>query len=154
MLWAERAVASPVPYQTRADANSRVNIQIQSPDCAHVSRFEVEIATEHAKKLQGLMYRKTMPQNAGMLFLWEKPTHLSMWMKNTYISLDLLFINTRGIITQIHERAIPLSQKYIRAKHPVVGVLEIVGGRARASGVSVGDHILHWRFDHPPPCEV
>jgi uncharacterized membrane protein (UPF0127 family) len=127
-------------------------VQIQSADCKHINVFQVELAIDPLRKMKGLMGREQLPQSHGMLFLWEKPALLSMWMKNTLIPLDMLFIDSNGVIAQIQHNAQPHSTKAIRARRPVTAVLEIPGGGAHAASIRVGDHVLHEHFAHPPAC--
>ncbi|MFK7875216.1 MAG: DUF192 domain-containing protein [Paracoccaceae bacterium] len=109
------------------------------------ARFSVEVADDEAERAQGLMHRESLASSAGMLFLYDRPQNLSFWMRNTLIELDLIFIDSHGVITHVHDRAQPLDET------PIPGglgraVLEINGGLARRMGISVGSQIKHPAF--------
>jgi uncharacterized membrane protein (UPF0127 family) len=95
---------------------------------------------------KGLMYRRTMPANAGMLFLYDNGSRVTMWMSNTYIPLDMLFIAADGRITHIVERTVPMSTELIGSNGPVRAVLELNGGTASRLGIEVGDKVRHPAF--------
>jgi uncharacterized membrane protein (UPF0127 family) len=106
--------------------------------------FTVEVAKTRDQMMQGLMYRRSMPADAGMLFEYDHPQPVAFWMKNTLIPLDMLFIGADGSVLDIHERAVPLSLDSIAADQPVLGVLELNGGTVSRLGIKRGD-----RVDHP-----
>ena len=108
--------------------------------------FQVELARTPEEQERGLMFRRALPQDQGMLFLYTAPQQLTFWMKNTYLPLDLLFIDTGGRIVFIKERATPLSEAHITAPVPAVAVLEINAGLVRQYGISLGDTV---RIPHP-----
>jgi uncharacterized protein len=112
------------------------------------SRFEfsVEIADTPAARSRGLMYRRSMPANQGMLFDFERDEMVSMWMRNTYISLDMLFIRKDGTIARIAEHTEPLSERTISSGEPVRSVLELNAGTASRLGISAGDRVEHQLF--------
>src|SRR5579862_375239 len=91
-------------------------------------KFAIELALSDAQMEQGLMFRRTLAANAGMLFDFKSPTNVMMWMKNTVLPLDMLFLDTRGRIVDIHERAVPYSTDVIAAKMPSRYVIELNGG--------------------------
>jgi uncharacterized membrane protein (UPF0127 family) len=103
--------------------------------------FRVEIADTDDTREEGLMFRKSLAADAGMLFDFKTPQEVAFWMKNTLIPLDMLFIDQRGVIVNIKANAKPLSETPIPAGAPVLGVLEIRGGRAKELGVRVGDKV-------------
>ncbi len=107
--------------------------------------FDLEIADTQAKRKKGLMYRTELAENAGMLFVYSHPQVITMWMENTYIALDMLFLD-RGQIVSISENARPLSRKVISSQEPAKYVLEVRAGTARRLGLKVGDPVLL-----PPP---
>ena len=88
---------------------------------------------------QGLMFRRSMPANAGMLFDFKRPTPVTMWMKNTVIPLDMLFLDDRGRVIDIHERAVPYSTDMIAGKVPARYVIELNGGTVARLGIKIGD---------------
>ena len=93
------------------------------------------------------MWVRQLPADHGMLFLLPQTRPMSMWMKNTFIPLDMVFFDTRGRILRIHERAVPQTEDIIDSGVAVAGVLEILGGEARRRGLQVGDRLLHPRLD-------
>ncbi len=106
-------------------------------------KFDIEIASSNEERSQGLMYRKGMAANAGMLFLYEKPNNVMMWMKNTYIPLDMLFLNSDGRVVYIKENTTPHSTKTISSGQDVIGVLELNAGTTFRLGIKVGDIAQH-----------
>ena len=105
--------------------------------------FQVEVARNDADRAQGLMYRRTLAADRGMLFDFERVEPVSMWMKNTYLSLDMLFIRPDGTVTNIAESTEPLSTRVIPSSEPVLGVLELPAGTARRLGIRPGDTVQH-----------
>ena len=108
--------------------------------------FEVELAVTADQVRKGLMYRRKLPANAGMLFLYDDGSRVTMWMSNTYIPLDMFFIAADGRITHIVERTVPLSTELIGSNGPVRAVLELNGGTASRLGIAVGDKVRHPAF--------
>ena len=108
--------------------------------------FTVEIADTPDKRSQGLMFRQSMAQDAGMLFTFERDQVASFWMKNTEIPLDMLFIARDGRIADMHRNAQPHSLRSIRSKMPVFAVLEINAGLTSQLGIRVGDRVEHPAF--------
>ena len=104
--------------------------------------FNVYIATNSQQRSQGLMYIRSMAADEGMLFIYSQPAQISMWMKNTLIPLDMLFIGTTSRISSIHENAEPLSEAIIQSKDIVAGVLELNGGAARRYGITPGNRLI------------
>ena len=105
-------------------------------------QFLVELATDDAQRARGLMFRKQMDPDAGMLFDFGVTRRVSMWMMNTEIPLDMLFIGEGGAIHRIQREAEPMSQAIIDSRGPVKYVLEINGGRAAALGIREGDRVV------------
>jgi len=108
--------------------------------------FNVEVAQTNEDKALGLMFRRSLPEGHGMLFPYGPQREITMWMKNTYISLDMVFIRADGRIHRIEERAEPLSQRIISSRGAVSAVLEIGGGEARRLGIKPGDEVRHAIF--------
>jgi len=106
-------------------------------------RFEVEIADDATERAEGLMYRQTMADNAGMLFLYPAPQQVQFWMKNTPMSLDIVFVRADGSIARIAERTTPFSEDMIPSGEEVVAVLEVKAGMMHQLGVRVGDRLKH-----------
>jgi len=113
-------------------------------------RFSVEPAKTPAQMEQGLMFRQELAPDAGMLFDFKQPTMATMWMHNTLIPLDMLFVDARGRIVNIHERAVPQSDAVIAAAAPVRAVIELNGGTAERLGIKPGDRVLFPIFNSGP----
>ena len=112
-----------------------------------VQVFSVEMATTEEEKQTGLMYRKELPDGKGMLFDFSPEQQISMWMKNTYISLDMIFIRADGRILRIAENTEPLSTKIISSGGLAKGVLEVIAGTAQKYGIQPGDRVAHPLFN-------
>ena len=112
-----------------------------------VQVFSVEMATTEEEKQTGLMYRKELPDGKGMLFDFSPEQPISMWMKNTYISLDMIFIRADGRILRIAENTEPHSTKIISSGGLAKGVLEVIAGTAQKYGIQPGDRVAHPLFN-------
>jgi uncharacterized protein len=108
--------------------------------------FMVEMALEPAEQSIGLMFRPRVPADGGMLFDWGKPRISQMWMRNTIVSLDMLFIGDDGRIRTIAERTVPQSLAVIDSKVPVRATLELAAGTAQRLEINVGDRVVHPMF--------
>lgn len=108
--------------------------------------FTVEIADTEERRARGLMFRQRLPEDRGMLFDFGTPRPVSMWMKNTYIPLDMLFIREDGTIAYIAENTVPKSLDTIGISEPVLAVLELAGGVTRKHGIRAGDRVYHRMF--------
>lgn len=113
---------------------------------ADAALFTVEIADTDPLRERGLMFRQRLPEDRGMLFDFGQPRQVSMWMKNTYIPLDMLFIRADGTIAYIAENTTPKSLDVIGVQEPVLGVLELAGGVAKKKGIRAGDTVVHRIF--------
>jgi uncharacterized protein len=125
----------------------RTSLEITHRDeqkSAHHYSFEVWIADTPERAEQGLMFVSDLPANLGMIFPLAPPRIETMWMKNTYIELDMLFIEQSGRVSKILERAAPMSLAPLSSGGPVAGVLELRGGQAAKLGLRVGDTVT-WR---------
>jgi uncharacterized protein len=111
-----------------------------------VHPFSVELARDEAEREKGLMYRRFMPADRGMLFDFKREEPVMFWMKNTYIPLDMIFISRAGKVTNIAANAEPLSERMIPSGGPCYGVLEVNAGVAASIGVKVGDTVRHSIF--------
>lgn len=103
--------------------------------------FTVELAATPQEKALGLMYRRSLPANAGMLFLYDRPQPLTMWMRNTLISLDMVFIGADMRVHRIETHTEPFSTDIISSDGEVKAVLELNAGTAAAIGLKVGDEV-------------
>jgi uncharacterized membrane protein (UPF0127 family) len=108
--------------------------------------FTVEVADTEETRERGLMFRQRMPEGRGMLFDFGQPRPVQMWMKNTYISLDMIFIREDGTIAYIAENTVPRSLDIIGVNEKVLGVLEVAGGTAKQLGIRSGDKVYHRIF--------
>ncbi len=113
-----------------------------------VALFTVEIADTEDLRARGLMFRQRLPEENGMLFDFGQPRQVTMWMKNTYISLDMLFIRADGTIAYIAENTTPKSLDTIGVQEPVLAVLELAGGTAKKKGIRAGDVVVHRIFSN------
>lgn len=112
--------------------------------------FDIELALTPQQQAQGLMYRQSLAADAGMLFVYRPARAVSMWMKNTVIPLDMLFIAEDGEIVKIVERTVPFSLTTIPSDRRVLAVLEINGGTADRLGIRPGDRVVHPAFEAGP----
>ncbi len=110
------------------------------------ARFQVEIAATQAEQARGLMFRKALAPDRGMLFTYKRPQPAAYWMKNTLIPLDIIFIQPDGRILSIVRNARPHDETPLPSGGLVLGVLEIAGGRAAQLGILPGDRVLHRIF--------
>jgi uncharacterized membrane protein (UPF0127 family) len=108
--------------------------------------FQVELAKTRDQHAQGLMYRRKLAIDAGMLFIYDTPQPASFWMKNTFIPLDMLFIGKDGRIVNFHQRTVPHSLTPIRSKGKVLAILELNGGTAARLEIKAGDQVRHAIF--------
>jgi uncharacterized protein len=139
------AVAFCVFAGSHAQAASVQPLEIVTKSGVQV--FSVEMATTEQEKETGLMYRKELPDGKGMLFDFSPEQQVSMWMKNTYISLDMIFIRADGRILRIAENTEPLSTRIISSGGLAKGVLEVIAGTAQKYGIKPGDRVAHPLFN-------
>lgn len=120
-------------------------LDIVTADGTHRT-FHIELASKPADRERGLMYRQSLAANAGMLFDFGGEQMVSMWMKNTFIPLDMLFITDGGTIVTIAADTVPQSLDTISSGRPVRAVLEIKGGEAARQGIAPGAQVLYGLF--------
>ncbi len=108
--------------------------------------IDIEVADTMEEKSLGLMFRTSLPDTQGMLFPYAPPQEITMWMRNTYIPLDMVFIRADGIVHRIEVRTEPLSERVIASGGNVSGVLELAGGAAERLGLKAGDKVRHPHF--------
>ncbi len=125
-------------------AAERQPLEIATATGVHV--FSVELAATDEERARGLMFRKELPAGQGMLFDFKRDQEVSMWMQNTYIPLDMIFIRADGRIHRIAENTEPLSTRIVSSGGPVRAVLEVIGGTARKLGIKAGDRVAHPMF--------
>lgn len=109
--------------------------------------FDIELADTDAERARGLMFRETLPQQAGMLFVYDTPGSVSFWMRNTLIPLDMIFADRTGTVRKVHRNAIPLDESPIFGGNDILAVLEINGGLAERFGIAAGTLLRHPAFD-------
>jgi uncharacterized protein len=143
LFWAAAFVVLALLVRPAAAAD-KGTLEIVSKTGVHV--FAVEVVANDADRAKGLMFRKELPEGQGMLFDFQRDQEIAMWMKNTYIPLDMIFIAADGRIHRIAENTEPLSERIIPSGGPVRGVLEVIGGTARKLGIAVGDRVAHPMF--------
>lgn len=140
---APAALAQAAPAQA-APVSGLETLTIVSGAKRHA--FQVEVMRTPEQRARGLMHRNYMPADRGMLFDFQRTEPVAMWMQNTFISLDMLFIRADGTIARIAERTEPLSTRTIPSGEPVLSVLEINGGVAETLGIKAGDRVEHGLF--------
>lgn len=128
----------------RADSFQRDELLVESGGRAH--RFEVELALTPDQRAQGLMFRTSLGEDAGMLFLFPEPRVVHMWMKNTMIPLDMVFLDDSGRILRITADVEPLSTSLVSSERPARAVLELNAGVAERLGIRAGDRVVHPLF--------
>jgi uncharacterized protein len=109
--------------------------------------FKVELADEPSERAKGLMFRRSMPQNQGMLFDFHDEVPIMMWMKNTYIPLDMVFVSRNGTVTGVAPNTVPMSEETISGGM-AYGVIELNAGAAEKIGLKPGDVVHHPAFRH------
>jgi uncharacterized membrane protein (UPF0127 family) len=119
----------------------RSTLKIETAGGVH--SFDIEVATNDAQRARGLMFRNEMAPDAGMLFVYRRDRVLTMWMANTYLPLDMLFIGGDGRIVSITRNTIPLSRTTISSRKRARAVLELNAGTARRLGINAGDRVVY-----------
>jgi hypothetical protein len=128
-----------------AEAASLQPLEIATKSGVQV--FTVEMATTEEEKTTGLMFRKELADGRGMLFDFSPEQEVTMWMKNTFIPLDMIFIRADGRILRIAENTEPQSTKIIPSMGLAKGVLEVIAGTAKKYGIAPGDRVAHPLFN-------
>ncbi|MSO81615.1 MAG: DUF192 domain-containing protein [Alphaproteobacteria bacterium] len=135
------ALAAPAAGQSGA-VLERSTLVVESAGGA-IHSFDVELALSPDQKSKGLMHRREMAPDAGMLFVYAAPQIISMWMQNTYLPLDMVFIGMGGRVAHIVERTVPLSTAIVSSRERVVAVLELNAGTVSRLGLARGDRVRH-----------
>ena len=131
------------PTKVWAESMTYESSEIWIESAAGRHRFVVEIAETYDQRQRGLMFRRELPRDSGMLFHFGKESRLAMWMKNTFIPLDILFVNKSGIIHRVVENTTPLSLQTIPGGAPTLVVVELNAGVTHQLGITVGDRVIH-----------
>ena len=126
---------TPLP----AGSAEQQTLEIVSKSGVHV--FTVELAVSNEERQKGLMFRRSLPESQGMLFDFKTDQNVSMWMRNTYVSLDMIFIRGDGRIQRIAEDTETEFDRIISSGRPVRAVLEVVAGTAKKFGIAPGDRV-------------
>lgn len=132
-------VAGVVPQAMAQSAQDR--LEIVSATGRHA--FRVEVADTDDKRAEGLMYRTKLDPDYGMLFDFKREQNVFFWMKNTYVSLDMIFVRADGTIAHIAEDTVPLSEATVPSRAPVRFVFEVVAGTTKRLGIKPGDRVVH-----------
>ena len=132
--------------QGSASSFPKAELSIKTNEALH--DFQIELALDDSHREYGLMFRSELPEMNGMLFVYDKKRDISMWMKNTFISLDILFIDEGGKIMTIAESTQPRSLSLIRSGGEAKAVLELNGGLTKRLGIQVGDEIIYPIFEN------
>jgi uncharacterized membrane protein (UPF0127 family) len=110
-----------------------------------ISRLDIELAETDEEINYGMMFRKSMDENTGMLFIRDNERQQSFYMKNTYVSLDIMFIDSDNKVVSIQKNAEPLNEKSLPSEGPAILILETVGGYADKYGIGKGTEIVYSR---------
>jgi uncharacterized membrane protein (UPF0127 family) len=113
--------------------------------------FKVEVVKDDKVRDRGLMFRQSLPDDGGMLFDYDPPQSIAFWMKNTYIPLDIVFIDAKGVILNIAADTTPLSLQQLPSAGEARGVLEVKGGTTARFGIRQGDRVRHRIFEGNSP---
>ena len=105
--------------------------------------FDIEVVTTDRERARGLMYRRSLPERSGMLFLYDRPQGATMWMKNTFIPLDMVFIAPGGTVHRIERNAEPFSTEVISSEGAIIAVLELNAGEADRIALKRGDKVIY-----------
>ena len=135
------AACASTPARTPALFPTLEQARVQVTTSTGVHEFGVWIAADDESRQRGLMYVRELPPDRGMLFVFERPQALAFWMKDTYLSLDLIFIDPAGRVLNIAAHARPHSLNPIRSEGDAIAVLEVLAGTARAIGLQPGDRV-------------
>ena len=131
-LWGLPALAACRPDQ----------LELRTPSGATL-RFSVEVADDPDERARGLMFREAMPTASGMFFVFPEPKQAHFWMKNTPLTLDIIFADVTGTVTRVQQNAVPFSEAFIDGGPGVAHVLEINGGLAGPMGIAPGAVMRH-----------
>jgi uncharacterized protein len=134
-------VAGSVVFASRAPASAAGQDTIEIVTSSGVHPFAVELATNDAERERGLMFRKELPEGHGMLFDFQTDQQVSFWMHNTYLPLDMIFIQGDGRVVRIAQNAEPMSDTNIPSGSPVRAVLEVIAGTAQKYNIAPGDQV-------------
>ena len=144
-LWLAICLCS-ISILSQAKEPELENLRITNSDGVTVT-YNIEIARTSLQMKRGLMFKDHMPENQGMLFIYKPERVATMWMKNTILSLDMLFIDKNGVIVNFAENTTPYSLSTISSGKPVMAVLELNAGQIQLNQFAIGDQVTHSLFD-------
>jgi uncharacterized membrane protein (UPF0127 family) len=121
-------------------------LRFLTPKQDFISGIDIELAQNDSQRQLGLMYRDTLAENQGMLFVFDNEEVRSFWMKNTILSLDMIFVNARNEIVTIHKYTTPYSEETYKSAKPAKYVIEVNAGYADKRKISAGDRVSWSRF--------
>lgn len=145
LLWSPSSGVASTDEQQLDQLFSRSTLQIATPD-ARLHKIDVWIADNEARRARGLMFVEQMADGAGMLFIYPQPQPVSMWMKNTPLSLDILFVRADGRVHSIAENTTPQSTDTISSNGIVLAVIELKAGSAARMKIRPGAQVIHPAF--------
>ncbi len=146
-LWASLVFLWASPGALAMDASPPHLERLEIVTASGTHEFSVEVARDEQQRERGLMFRRFLPQGRGMLFAFATERPVFMWMKNTYLPLDMIFIGRAGKVVGLAENTEPLSEKIIPSGAPAYGVLEVNAGTAARIRLRIGDGVRHPLFD-------
>lgn len=126
----------------------RSTLQIATPD-ARLHTFRIWVAQDDARRARGLMFVRELKDDEGMLFIYPQEQPVSMWMKNTLVPLDMLFVNASGRVERVVANTRPHSLAAIESQKPVLAVVELKGGAAARLKIARGAQVIHAAFAQP-----
>jgi uncharacterized membrane protein (UPF0127 family) len=145
LSWSATLAADDADAKQLDRAFQRSSLQIATPD-ARLHKFDIWIADDDQRRARGLMFVQRMDDNAGMLFVYPRPQPIAMWMKNTHIALDMLFVSAAGRVERVVEKTEPMSLRTIESGSDVLAVIELNAGTAARLGIRPGARVIHPAF--------
>ncbi|MGH6814507.1 MAG: DUF192 domain-containing protein, partial [Hyphomicrobiaceae bacterium] len=144
LLFLAAGLFAAVVFPSPGAGMRRETLTLVTSSGEHV--INIEVAETAEEKAYGLMFRTSLAENAGMLFEFDPPQDVTMWMRNTYISLDMVFIRGDGAVHRVETRTEPLSERTIASQGSVTAVLELPAGAADRMKIKPGDRVRHPYF--------
>jgi uncharacterized protein len=145
LLWSGSVAAASADEQQLDKVFSRSTLKIATQD-AQLHQIDVWIADNDARRTRGLMFVEHLADDAGMLFIYPQPQPISMWMKNTHLSLDMLFVSADGRVHSVVENTKPMSTDTISSNGVVLAVIELKAGAAARMKIRPGAQVIHPAF--------
>lgn len=151
LFFPKKSSSASASYSGNSGGNSTSNSSIvfkkegeltfSSPSGEAIQKIDIEVSQGEAERNMGLMYRRSLPENSGMLFIMDENKEQSFWMKNTYISLDIIYVNEQKEIVSITEGTTPLSEAPIPSKGEALYVIEVIAGYCQSHNIKIGDRV-------------